>query len=131
MNLSESPKSYDFIQPIEIENVYKQALPIILLKPIDGMEFTKNIIMVYQYPSQDKLFIPTYISGDYQTHYGIYKLENGKLELLLQKLHIVFDGLVYYYLDRDITNFLHNLGLNKNEIQIIKDKKYKLVVSEV
>lgn len=126
-----SPKSQEFIHPVIIEHVYTKAEPLILSTPIDGMEFTKNIIMVYQYPPKDKLFVPTYISGDYQTHYGIYKLENGELKLLLQKLHIVFDGLVFYYLDRDITNFLYNLGLNKNEIQTIKIKKYKLEVSDL
>lgn len=126
-----SPKSQEFIYPVIIEHVYTKAEPLILFAPIEGMEFTKNIIMVYQYPPKDKLFVPTYISGDYQTHYGIYKLENGELKLLLQKLHIVFDGLVFYYLDRDITNFLYNLGLNKNEIQTIKNKKYKLEVSDL
>lgn len=126
-----SPKSQEFIHPITIEREYAGVEPLILSTPIDGMEFTNNIIMVYQYPPQDKLFVPTYISGDYQTHYGIYKLENYELKLLLQKLHIVFDGLVYYYLDKDITNFLYNLGLNKNEIQTIKNKKYKLEVSDL
>ena len=87
--------------------------------------------MVYQYPPKDKLFVPSYISGDYQTHYGVYKLENGELKMLFQRLQIVFDGLVFYYLDKDITHFLHSLGLNKNEIQIIKDKKYKLEVSDL
>ena len=126
-----SPKSQVFVQSPTIEYEYEKADPLILLEPIDGMEFTKNIIMVYQYPPQDKLFVPSYISGDYQTHYGIYKLENEKLKLLFQRLQIVFDGLVFYYLDKDITNFLHSLGLNKNEIQKIKDIKYKLVVSDL
>jgi len=126
-----SPKSQQFIQPVTIEYTYEKADPIILSVPLDGMEFTKNIIMVYQYPPENKLFVPSYISADYQTHYGIYKLENGELKLLFERLQIVFDGLVFYYLDRDITNFLCSLGLNKNEIQRIKDKKYKLVVSDL
>jgi hypothetical protein len=121
-----SPRTHEFIQPPIIEQKYEEAEPIIISSPIDGMIFTKNIIMIYQYPPQNKLFVPSYISGDYQTHYGIYKLENGKLELLFERLQIVFDGVVYYYLDKEITNFLYNLGLNNNEIQIIKDKKYKL-----
>lgn len=126
-----SPKSQVFVQPPTIEYEHEKADPLILTELLDGMEFTKNIIMVYQYPPQDKLFVPSYISGDYQTHYGIYKFENGKLKLLFQRLQIVFDGLVYYYLDREITNFLHSLGLNKNEIQTIKDKKYNLQVSDL
>jgi len=126
-----SPKSQEFVYPHTIEYEYEKADPLFLSEPLDEMEFTKNIIMVYQYPPKDKLFVPSYISGDYQTHYGIYKLENKKLKLLFQRLQIVFDGLVYYYLDKDITNFLHSLGLNKNEIQTIKDKKYKLVVSDL
>jgi hypothetical protein len=126
-----SPKSQEFIHPITIEYEYEKAEPLILSTPINGMEFTKNIIMVYQYPPKDKLFVSTYISGDYQTHYGIYRLENGELKMLFQRLQIVFDGLVYYYLDKDITNFLHKLGLNKNEIQTIKNKKYKLEVSDL
>ena len=85
----------------------------------------------YQYPPQDKLFVPSYISSDYQTHYGIYKIENGELQLLFQKLQIVFDGLVFYYLERDITNFLHKLGLNKTEIDKIKNTKYKLDVVDL
>ena len=106
--------------------IYEGVKPIILLLPIDGMVFTKNIIIIYQYPPQNKLFVPSYISGDYQTHYGIYKLENGSLKLLFEKLQIVFDGLAYYYFFREITHFLYNLGLNNNEVQTIKDKKYKL-----
>ena len=126
-----SPKSQVFVQPPTIEYEHEKADPLILSEPIDGMEFTKNIIMVYQYPPQDKLFVPSYISGDYQTHYGIYKLENEKLKLLFQRLQIVFDGLVFYYLDRDITNFLYSLGLNKNKILTIKNKKFKLEVSDL
>lgn len=126
-----SPKSQEFVYPPTVEYTYENADPLILSTPIDGMEFIKNIIMVYQYPPKDKLFVPTYISGDYQTHYGIYKLENGELKLLFQRLHIVFEGMIAYYIDRDITNFLYNLGLNKNEIQTIKDKKYKLEVSDL
>ncbi len=128
-----SPKSQVFIRPpiIEYEYVHEKAEPLILSEPLDGMEFTKNIIMVYQYPPKDKLFVPSYISGDYQTHYGIYELKNGELKLLFQRLQIVFDGLVYYYLDKNITNFLYSLGLNKNEILKIKDKKYKLEVSDL
>lgn len=126
-----SPKSQQFIYPPTIEYEHAKAEPIILVTPIDGMEFIKNIILVYQYPPKDKLFVPSYISGDYQTHYGIYKLENGEVKLLFERLHIVFDGLVFYYLDKDITNFLYNLGLNRNEIQTIKDKKYKLEISDL
>ena len=126
-----SPKSQQFIQPVIVEYEYEKAVPLILSSPIEGMEFTKNIIMIYQYPPEDKLFVPSYISGGYQTHYGIYRMENGELKLLFERLHIVFDGLVFYYLDRDITNFLHNLGLNKNEIITIKDKKYKLVTTDL
>jgi hypothetical protein len=126
-----SPKSQVFIAPPTIEYEHGKAEPLILGTPLDGMEFTKNIIMVYQYPPKDKLFVPSYISGDYQTHYGIYKLENGELKMLFQRLQIVFDGLVFYYLDKDITHFLHSLGLNKNEILSIKNKKYKLVVSDL
>lgn len=120
-----SPQSQEFIHPEIIEQEYEKAEPIILTIPIDGMEFIKNIIIVYQYPPKNKLFVPSYISQDYQTHYGIYRIENGELKLLFERLQIVFDGLVFYYLDRDITNFLYNLGLNKNEIQTIKAKKYK------
>ena len=121
-----SPKSQVFVQSPTIEYEHEKADPLILLEPIDGMEFTKNIIMVYQYPPQDKLFVPSYISGDYQTHYGIYRLEDNKMKLLFEKLHIVFDGLVFYYIDRDITNYLYNLGLNKHDIKMIKDKKFKI-----
>lgn len=128
-----SPKSQVFVQPsiIEYEYEHVKAEPQILSEPLDGMEFTKNIIMVYQYPPKDKLFVPSYISGDYQTHYGIYELKNGELKLLFQRLQIVFDGLVFYYLDKNITNFLYSLGLNKNEILKIKDNKYKLEVSDL
>lgn len=130
MNLSESPSSHVFTQPNHIDtysdNVYEKADPIILTKPLDGMDFTKNIIMVYQYPPDNKLFVPTYISSGYQTHYAIYKLENDKLELLFTRLHIVYEGMVYYYIIRDITNYLYDLGLNKNDVETIKNKKYKL-----
>jgi len=126
-----SPKTQIFIEIPIIEKKYKKVDPVILSTPLNDMQFTKNIIMIYQYPPQDKLFVPTYISSDYQTHYGIYKLENGELKLLFQKLQIVFDGLVYYYLERDITNFLHNLGLNKNDIENIKNTKYKLEVIDL
>jgi len=123
--ISSSPKSQEFIFPTINENKYEQAEPIILTEPSDKMEFTQNIIMIYQYPPRNKLFVPTYISSDYQTHYGIYKLENNKLKLLFQRLQIISDGFVYYYIDRDITDFLHELGLKKSEIEIIKNKKYK------
>jgi hypothetical protein len=126
-----SPNTHIFIEIPIIEKKYKKVDPVILSTPLNDMQFTKNIIMIYQYPPQDKLFVPTYISSDYQTHYGIYKLENGELKLLFQKLQIVFDGLVYYYLERDITNFLYNLGLNKNEIENIKNTKYKLEVIDL
>jgi len=106
--------------------IYESVNPVIISTPIDGMVFTKNIIMVYQYPPQNKLFVSSYISGDYQTHYAIYKLEDNSLKLLFERLQIVFDGFVYYYLDRDITNFLYSLGLNNNDIHTIKNKKYKL-----
>jgi hypothetical protein len=126
-----SPKSQIFTPIHIIEPKYEKADPIILSTPLNDMQFTKDIIMIYQYPPQDKLFVPSYISSDYQTHYGIYKIENGELKLLFQKLQIVFDGLVYYYLERDITNFLHNLGLNKNEIENIKNTKYKLDIVDL
>lgn len=126
-----SPKSQIFTPIPIIETNYEKSDPIILSLPLYDMEFTKNIIMIYQYPPPNKLFVPSYISSDYQTHYGIYKLENGELKLLFQKLQIVFDGLVSYYLDRDITYFLHNLGLNKNEINKIKNTKYKLDVIDL
>ena len=126
-----SPKSQEFVNPPIVEYMHEKVEPLILSTPIEGMEITKNIIMVYQYPPKDKLFVPTYISGDYQTHYGIYKLENGELKLLFQRLQIIFEGLVSYYIDRDLTNFLFSLGLNKNEIQSVKDKRYKLQVSDL
>ena len=77
-----SPKTQIFIEIPIIEKKYKKVDPVILSTPLNDMQFTKNIIMIYQYPPQDKLFVPTYISSDYQTHYGIYKLENGELKLL-------------------------------------------------
>ena len=126
-----SPSSQVFVHPPTVEYMHEKADPLILSRPIDGMEFIKNIIMIYQYPPDDKLFVPTYISADYQTHYGIYKLENGELKLLFQRLQIIFEGLVSYYIDRDLTNFLFSLGLNKNEIQSVKDKRYKLQVSDL
>ena len=126
MKYEPSPKSQEFDGIPIVEKVYEKVDPIILTEPHEGMDFTKNIIMVYQYPPDDKLFVPTYISGDYQTHYGIYRLEDNKMKLLFEKLHIVFDGLVFYYIDRDITNYLYNLGLNKHDIKMIKDKKFKI-----
>lgn len=129
MNLSESPKSYDFIQSPHIDfNDYQleKSDPVIITKPSDKMEFTKNIILIYQYPKDNTLFVPSYISSGYQTHYALYKLEGKKLKLLFTRLHIIYDGLVYYYIDRDITNYLYSLGLNKNDIETIKNKKYQL-----
>jgi hypothetical protein len=131
MNLSSSPNSYEFPTPPIVDNLFEKAQPLILTYPFNDMEFTNNIIMVYQYPPENKLFVPTYISADYQTHYAIYKYENGELNLLFEKLQIVFEGLVYYYLDREITNFLYELGLNKDDIQRVKNKKYKLDVIEL
>ena len=129
MNLSESPKSNDFIQPLYIDSndiQLENSNPQIITKPLDDMEFTKNIILIYQYPPNNTLFVPSYISSGNQTHYALYKLVDGKLKLLLTRLHIIYDSLVYYYIDKDITNYLYNLGLNKNDIKTIKNKKYKL-----
>ncbi len=124
--LSESPKSYVFNTLPIIHKSYEKEDPIILSEPISDMKFTKNIILVYQYPSDDKLFVPSYISSDYQTHYGIYKLEENKLTLCYEKLQIIFDGLVSYYIDKDICNKLYELGLNKNNISNVLNNKYFL-----
>ena len=130
MNLSESPQSQSFIQPPHIdvysENNYEKAEPVILTKPTEDMNFTKNIILVYQYPPDNKLFVPTYISSGYQTHYAIYKLEQDEMKLLFTRLHIVYEGIVYYYIMRDLTNYLYDLGLNKYDVDTIKNKKYKI-----
>lgn len=132
MNLSESPQSQSFIQPPYIDsnsdNIQDKADPIILTNPTEDMVFTKNIILVYQYPPDNKLFVPTYISAGYQTHYAIYKLENNEMKLLFTRLHIVYEGMVYYYIMRDLTNYLYDLGLNKYDVDTIKNKKYQLKV---
>ena len=103
MNLSESPKSYEFTNSHYVEDFYDITIPKsdpeIIIKPLDDMEFTKNIILIYQYPKDNTLFAPSYISSGYQTHYALYKLQDGKLKLLFTRLHIVYDGLVYYYID--------------------------------
>ncbi len=122
--LSESPKSYIFNTIPIIEKTYEKADPIILINPLDDMHFTKKIILVYQYPPDDKLFVTSYISADYQTHYAIYKLEENKLNLCFERLQIIFDGLVSYYINRDIYNKLYELGLNKTDINTIMNNKY-------
>lgn len=132
MDLSESPQSQSFIQPPHIDaypdNIQEKADPIILTSPKEDMNFTKNIIMVYQYPPDNKLFVPTYISAGYQTHYAIYKLEQNEMKLLFTRLHIVQEGMVYYYIMRDFTNYLYDLGLNKYDVDTIKNKKYQLKI---
>jgi hypothetical protein len=122
--LSESPKSIIYKSIPIIEKSYEKADPIILSEPISDMKFTKNIILVYQYPSDYKLFVPSYISADYQTHYAIYKLEENKLTLCFERLQIIFEGLVSYYIIRDIRNKLYELGLNKNDISNVLNNKY-------
>jgi len=129
MILSESPKSCEFIQPPYLDPYdvqIEKSEPNIITKPLDDMEFTKNIILIYQYPQDNTLFVPSYISSGYQTHHAIYRLVDGELKLLFTRLHIIYDTLVYYYIDKDITNYLYNLGLNKNDIENVKNKKYKL-----
>ena len=124
--LSESPKSCVYKTIPIIEKTYEKAVPIILTNPLDDMKFTKKFILVYQYPPNDTLFVPSYISADYQTHYGIYKLEDNKLTLCFERLQVVFEGLVYYYIDRDIHSKLYELGLNKTDINNIMNNKYFL-----
>lgn len=124
--LSESPKSCIFNTIHIIEKTYEKADPIILQELHSDMKLTKNIILVYQHPPDDKLFVTSYISADYQTHYAIYKLEENKLNLCFERLQIIFDGLVSYYINRDIYNKLYELGLNKTDINNIMNNKYFL-----
>ena len=63
--LSSSPASIEFIPPYHLdEKVYEKAEPIILTEPKPDMKFIDNTIIVYQYPPDDKLFVPTYISAE-------------------------------------------------------------------
>lgn len=126
-----SPQSQQFNYIPIIEQQWEKADPVILTTPLPDMEFYKDIILVYQYPPENKLFVPTYVSADLQTHYAIYQLKDDSLKLLFTRQQIVFDGLVYFYIDRDITNFLFSLGLKKNEVENIKNKKYKLNVTDL
>ncbi len=125
-NLGISPKSHTFDMIPLIEETYQKADPVILTNALNDMIFTKNIILVFQYPPSGKLFVPSYVSADYQTHYAIYKLIDNKLTLCFQKQQIIFDGLVSYYIQRDIYNKLHDLELNKTDIQKIMNNKYFL-----
>jgi hypothetical protein len=126
IKLGTSPKSHNFDMIPLIEETYEKADPVILTDALNDMIFTKNIILVYQYPPSGKLFVPSYISADYQTHYAIYKLIDNKLTLCFQRQQIVFEGLVSYYINRDICNKLYDLGLNKTDIQKIMNNKYFL-----
>lgn len=125
-NLGISPKSHTFDMIPMIEKTYEKADPVILTNALNDMIFTKNIILVFQYPPSGKLFVPSYVSADYQTHYAIYKLIDNKLTLCFQKQQIIFDGLVSYYIQRYIYNKLHDLELNKTDIQKIMNNKYFL-----
>jgi len=125
-NLGISPKSCIFEKILIIEKIYEKSDPIILTNILNDMIFIKNVILVYQYPPSEKLFVPSYISADYQTHYAIYKLVDNKLTLCFQKLQVIFEGLVSYYIDRDIRNKLFELGLNKTDINKIMNNKYFL-----
>jgi len=128
-HLSESPKStsFDYIDNMKYkEKEYEKAIPVILNEPQPDMEFIRDTIIVYQYPPDDKMFVPTYISGDYQTHYAIYRLVDGKLDLEFEYMQIIFDGVVSYYIQRTLKNVLYKLGLNRKEVDQAFKNKYFL-----
>jgi len=104
---------------------YIEINPQILSDILSDMIFTKSYILVIQTPPDRYRFVTNYISAGPQTHFGIYKKNNDKLELIHQALLIVYDGCSGYLIEKNIDRILQKNKLLKIDIENIRKYKYE------
>jgi hypothetical protein len=111
------------------EQTYKEIHPLILSDILDNMIFTKNHMLVIQTPPDGYAYVPNYISAGPQTHFGIYKKKNDKLELIHQALLFVYDGCSAYLIEKNIDIILQKNNLSKTNIENIRKYKYEYITN--
>jgi hypothetical protein len=106
--------------------MYLLAKPVILThtNQINKLNNINKIILVTQNPPLNYLFNTNYISGDIQTHYAIYKINDDKLELIYELTQIVFDDFSTYRVIQTLTRELQKLKLNHYDINLIRNNIY-------
>lgn len=109
------------------EQTYKEIHPRILSDILDNMIFTKNIILIRQTPPDGYAYVSNYISAGPQTHFGIYKKNIDKIELIHQALLIVYDGCSAYLIEKNIDIILRKNNLSKTDIENIRKYKYEYI----
>jgi hypothetical protein len=109
------------------EKLLHEIKPQILTDIFDDMIFTKNIILIRQTPPDGCAYVSNYISAGPQIHFGIYRKNIDKIELIHEALLIVYDGCSAYLIEKNIDRVLRENYLSKNDIDLLRQTKYEYI----